>query len=102
MPNVDRMWAGARKALTVRRVYGEPIEQDGVTVIPAAAIRGGAGGGGDNQDNGGGGFGIGGRPIGAYVIANGRVRWKPALDVNRLLFLTAALVYLLARRRTRG
>jgi uncharacterized spore protein YtfJ len=98
MPDVDRMWAGVRKALTVRRVYGDPIEQDGVTVIPAAAIRGGAGGGGDSEGDGGGGFGLGGRPIGAYVIANGRVRWKPAVDVNRLLLLAAALVYLLARR----
>jgi uncharacterized spore protein YtfJ len=101
MPNVDRMWAGVRKAVTVRRVYGEPIEHDGVTVIPAAAIRGGAGGGGDSQENGGGGFGVGGRPIGTYVITNGRARWKPALDVNRMLFLTAALVYLLARLRRR-
>ena len=27
--------------MTGRGVYGEPIEQDGVTVIPAAAVRGG-------------------------------------------------------------
>ena len=30
--------AGARDAITVRRVYGEPFERNGVTVIPAAAI----------------------------------------------------------------
>ena len=35
-----------RDALTVKRVIGEPYERDGLTVIPAAAIRGGAGGGG--------------------------------------------------------
>ena len=35
----------ARDALTVKRVFGEPYERDGVTVIPAASIRGGAGGG---------------------------------------------------------
>ena len=34
-----------RDALTVKRVFGEPYERDGVTVIPAASIRGGAGGG---------------------------------------------------------
>ena len=31
--------------ITVRRVYGEPYEKEGVTVIPAARVQGGAGGG---------------------------------------------------------
>ena len=30
----------------VRRVFGEPIERDGVTLVPTASVRGGAGGGG--------------------------------------------------------
>ena len=30
----------AREAITVRRVYGEPLQQDGVTVIPAAVVMG--------------------------------------------------------------
>jgi uncharacterized spore protein YtfJ len=98
MPNVDQMWKGARDAVTVKRVYGEPVERDGVTVIPAAAVRGGAGGGGDNEGNGGGGFGLAARPIGAYVIQDGNVRWRPAVDVNRVLLLVAAVVLLLARR----
>jgi uncharacterized spore protein YtfJ len=98
MPNVDQMWKGARDAVTVKRVYGEPVERDGVTVIPAAAVRGGAGGGGDNEGNGGGGFGLAARPIGAYVIQDGSVRWRPAVDVNRVLLLVAAVVLLLARR----
>jgi uncharacterized spore protein YtfJ len=98
MPNVDQMWKGTRDALTVKRVYGDPVERDGVTVIPAAAVRGGAGGGGDNEGNGGGGFGLAARPIGAYVIQNGKVRWCPAVDVNRVLLLVAAVVFLLARR----
>ena len=98
MPNVDQMWKGTRDALTVKRVYGDPVERDGVTVIPAAAVRGGAGGGGDNEGNGGGGFGLAARPIGAYVIQNGKVRWRPAVDVNRVLLLVAAVVFLLARR----
>jgi len=44
---VDDLLQGARDALTVRRVYGEAIERDGVTVIPAAMVIGGGGGGGD-------------------------------------------------------
>ena len=31
MPNVDQMWKGTRDALTVKRVYGDPVERDGVT-----------------------------------------------------------------------
>jgi len=36
----------AEEAFTVRRVFGEPYEKDGVTVIPAAHVQGAAGGGG--------------------------------------------------------
>jgi uncharacterized spore protein YtfJ len=83
MPNIDELLAGARDALTVRRVYGEPIEQEDVTLIPVAAIRGGGGGGGDSEGNGGGGFGVSARPVGAYVIRDGEVDWRPAVDANR-------------------
>jgi uncharacterized spore protein YtfJ len=85
MPNIDEILGGARDAITVRRVYGEPIEQEGMTVIPAAAVRGGGGGGGDLEGNGGGGFGVAARPVGAYVIRDGEVVWRPAVDVNRLV-----------------
>ena len=77
----------ARDVLTVRRVFGEPVERDGITVIPAANVRGGGGGGGDVQGNGGGGFGVSASPAGAYVIKNGTVRWEPALDLNRTIFM---------------
>lgn len=80
---------GARDALTVQRVYGEPFTADGVTVIPVAKVRGGAGGGGgtaeDASTGGGTGFGLSARPVGAYVIKDGRVEWQPALDMNRII-----------------
>ena len=85
MPNVDEILEGAREAMSVRRVYGEPHEQDGVTIIPAAAVRGGAGGGGDDMNNGGGGVGLQARPVGAYVVKDGDVSWKPAVDPNRIV-----------------
>lgn len=84
MPNIDEILDGARDAITVRRVYGEPIEQEDMTVVPAAAVRGGGGGGGDSEGNGGGGFGVAARPVGAYVIRDGDVLWRPAVDVNRI------------------
>ena len=82
--------ASARDALTVSRVFGQPYERDGVTVIPAASVRGGAGGGaGRKRETGeegdGGGFGILARPAGAYVIKDGEARWHPAVDVQRIV-----------------
>jgi uncharacterized spore protein YtfJ len=95
----------ARDAITVRRVYSEPYERDGVTVITAAVVGGGAGGGGGKDEKGqegeGGGFGVSGRPTGAFVVKAGEVSWRPAYDVNRLLAdITFVMVaFLLTRAR---
>ena len=96
----------ARDAITVKRVFAEPYEKDGVTVIAAAIVAGGGGGGGGHDDQGqegeGGGFGVMSRPAGAYVITGGNVRWRPAVDVNRLFAVLGAVViaYMLTRPRT--
>jgi uncharacterized spore protein YtfJ len=85
---VSEMIDSARDALNVRRVYGEPIEKDGVTIIPAARIGGGAGGGSGDGEEGsgsGGGFGLSAKPAGAYIVRDGEVRWEPAIDVNRIV-----------------
>ena len=93
MPNIDELLEGAREAISVRRVYGDPIEGDGVTVVPAALVVGGGGGGGDAEQNGGGGFGVGAKPVGAYVIRGGEVTWVPAVDVSRIvLYSLVAMV----------
>jgi uncharacterized spore protein YtfJ len=108
--DVQETIAKARDAITVSRVYGEPYERDGVTVIPAASVGGGGGGGGGEGPEGegkgsGAGFGVGARPVGAYVIENGSVRWVPAPDVTRLalqVLITLsglALLWLRGRRR---
>jgi uncharacterized spore protein YtfJ len=99
MPNVDELLAGARDAISVKRVFGDPIESEGVTVIPAAKVGGGGGGGGDSEDNGGGGFGLGARPVGAYVIKDGDVSWQPAVDVNRIIGLAFLLGLIFALSR---
>jgi len=94
--NIDEMLTGVRDALTVQRVYGDPIERDGILVIPAAAIQGGGGGGGDSANNGGGGFGVAAKPVGAYIIREGKVTWEPAVDVNRIVgrAMLVAIVFL--------
>ncbi len=90
----------ARDAITVRRVYGEPYQEDGVTVIPAANVIGGGGGGGDTQGNGGSGFGLSARPAGAWVIRDGDATWRPALDLNRAILVgqLVAIVMFLSLR----
>jgi uncharacterized spore protein YtfJ len=95
MPNVDEILEGARDAISVRRVYGDPIEQEGVTVIPAAKVGGGGGGGGDDAQNGGAGFGLGARPVGAFVIRGDQVSWVPAVDVSRVLLIGLAALLVL-------
>lgn len=98
--NVDEMLTGARDVMTVKRVYGDPIERDGIMVIPAAKIRGGGGGGGDKENNGGGGFGVTAKPAGAWIIRGGDVEWEPAIDATRIatLGMLVAIVFLLTVR----
>lgn len=88
--DVQEVIAQTRDALTVKRVFGEPYEKDGVTVIPAAKVRGGAGGGGGEGPQGegkgsGSGFGLDARPVGAFVIHGDQMTWRPAVDVNRII-----------------
>ena len=98
--NVTEMLEGARDAMTVKRVYGDPIEREGLTIVPTADVRGGGGGGGDAENNGGGGFGLQARPVGIYVVKNGEVEWEPAVDVNRIsiMGIVAGIVALLVLR----
>lgn len=103
---VDTMMSMIGDSLTVSRVFGEPIERDGVVVIPAALVAGGGGGGGghdaENQEGEGGGFAVTAFPTGAYVIKNGSVRWVPAVDVNRLLLGLGYVAVRIARSRRRA
>ncbi|HWC36248.1 MAG TPA: spore germination protein GerW family protein [Mycobacteriales bacterium] len=104
--NLQELTAAARDTLTVKRVYGEPYERDGITVIPAARVSGGGGGGSGHdphgQDGEGGGFGAQARPAGAYVVRDGRVHWQPAIDVNKLAGVIGAVAisWIVTRART--
>ncbi|SRR5712692_477896 len=106
-----------RDSLTVKRVFGEPYEVGGVTFVPVATVRGAGGGGGgrggshEGQGEGSGwGGGFSAEPAGAYVIRDGQVDWKPALDLTRIilrgqlvaimaLLTIRAVVHAVARRR---
>ncbi|HKF32040.1 MAG TPA: spore germination protein GerW family protein [Jatrophihabitantaceae bacterium] len=102
---IEELLTTAREAITVRRVYGEPYEKDGVTFIAAARVSGGGGGGGghdkDGQEGQGGGFGVQARPAGAYVIKDGNVRWMPAVDVNRVIAALGVVIVMFLMTRAR-
>jgi uncharacterized spore protein YtfJ len=98
--DAGQLLEGVREAMTVRRVFGDPIERDGTLIVPVAKVRGGGGGGGDNAGNGGGGFGLSATPAGVYVMRGGEVRWEPAINVNRIVLVgqVVAIVGLLVLR----
>lgn len=106
----DDMITSAKDAITVRKVFGEPFEKDGITFIPAARVMGGGGGGTGQNDHGergeGGGFGMQGRPAGAFVIRDGTVMWRPAVDPNTvivgLVIVTVAVLVTRAWARSRA
>jgi uncharacterized spore protein YtfJ len=87
---LEEMLAETKDLLTVKKVFGEPYQSNGVTFIPAASVRGGMGSGeGEGSDTApagrGGGMGITARPIGAYRIKGDDVSWIPAVDVTRII-----------------
>jgi uncharacterized spore protein YtfJ len=92
----EKMGATARTSL----VYSEPVERDGVTVIPVARVRyafgGGAGegeGGKDGRDHGsgsGGGGGVSASPAGYIEIRDGESNFRPIHDRTSLALLIVA------------
>ena len=93
---IEHLLDAARDAMTAGRVYGTPVERDGMVVIPAAKVLGGGGGGNGRDSAGqagdGGGMGLVARPVGAYVIKDGTLRWVPAVDVTRVIGTVGAVV----------
>lgn len=107
---IQRLVAEAKDLMTVRQVVGEPIERDGTTVVPIVEVRGAGGGGGGggnaNDDSGSGegmGFALRARPVGCYVISQGKVTWEPAIDVTKIAVMgnVVAVVLLAAIRAGR-
>jgi uncharacterized spore protein YtfJ len=102
--DVSKAMNRVREAVSAGQVIGEPVEREGVTVIPTATVFGGGGGGGgtgpseEGPANEGSGFGFGlvGWPAGAFEIRGEEVRWQPAIDYTRialsLIFLACMLI----------
>ncbi len=103
MALVEKIVDSWRDNFKVGRVFGDPIEKDGFTVIPVAMVVGGGGGGSgpmsetDPAEGGGGGFGGLARPAGVYVMSEDGVSWRPALDITLLGLAGIALLTLITK-----
>lgn len=89
--------------LSVRRVFGEPVEREGTLVIPVAVAIGGGSGGTAPADQGGEGGGFGGvvRGIGVYSVREGQVRFVPAVDLTALALVSLLLIRTVFRAHRR-
>jgi len=88
---------------TVRTVFGDPVHQNGRTIVPVARVAFGYGfGGGTNtekekggeegqDEGGGGGGGVSVRPVAILEIDEKGTRIRPIVDVTRLALAGMAL-----------
>ena len=93
----------------VSTVFGEPIEREGITVIPVARARfgfGGGGGGAYEPDGGSGGGGGGGgvvSPVGYIEVRNGAAEFKRiSSPIDLVAFVVAGSLAALALKRLLG
>jgi uncharacterized spore protein YtfJ len=83
MTNISLKLAETISSNGIKSVYGEPVELDGTTIVPVAAVQYGFGAGsaGDADEDAPGGAGGGGVsiPFGAYVSDETGVHFRPNL-----------------------
>lgn len=92
------------KTLGNKVIFSDPIERDGVIVIPVAKVIYGLGGGKSNQSNEGGGGGFIARPVGYIEIKEGETHFKAIRDVSAYMPIIVAsgiVVSLLLKRLVR-
>ena len=83
-------------------VFGEPVERDGITVIPVAKARWGFGGGagqrkdsgdgGSQEDGAGGGGGVYVTPVGFIEIKNHEARFRPIRTASLSWIIAGGLI----------
>jgi uncharacterized spore protein YtfJ len=98
-PTAGKAIAQIDAAMTARRVFGDPIENHGITVLPVGRVIAGAGrGGGNGRSRGwGGGFGVISEPLGVFVIDGTGARWVPVAARNLLFSAIAQPIELLRK-----
>jgi len=94
----EKLGAVARAAT----VFGEPVEQHGVTVIPVAKARWGFGGGvghGKDEEGAGGGGGVQVTPVGFIEIRNGQAEFRPIRSLSMPLLILSGISSVLLFRQ---
>ena len=94
MTNLVLKLAENARSVGVRSAYGDPIQVEGVTLVPVALVQYGFGGGDAGEAEGGAAGGGGGGmsvPIGAYVKTGNTVRFDP--NVVSLLVVAIPFVW---------
>jgi uncharacterized spore protein YtfJ len=84
-------------------VFGEPVERDGVTVIPVAKARWGFGGGAGrskDEDGAGGGGGVTVTPVGFIEIKNHEANFRPIRTASLPWIIAGGLLSLFLLRST--
>ena len=102
--NVEQVLHRSAEMMSASRVFGPPVERDGVTLVPVAWVVGGGGGGvggPDTSPGDGAGFGLLSIPIGAYEIKDGQTRFVPTYDVGFLALVGASLLKKVVKWRNR-
>lgn len=84
-------------------VFGEPVERDGITVIPVAKARWGFGGGGgrrEDEDGAGGGGGAQVTPVGFIEIRNQEANFRPIRSASLPWIIAGTILSLFLLRQT--
>ena len=94
---LERIGAAVGSRAQASAVFGEPVEREGLTVIPVARARFGFGGGGgsgsreaDEGAGGGGGGGASVNPVGYIEVRDGTAEFKRITTPTDLLALAVA------------
>ncbi|TFB68176.1 hypothetical protein E3O06_16885 [Cryobacterium glaciale] len=97
MTSLPEKLAETFRSAGVKSAYGEPVQIDGVTLVPVALTYYGFGGGDAGEGGAGSGGGGGGvsLPIGAYVKSGGTARFEP----NVIALLAVGVPFLLVAGR---
>jgi uncharacterized spore protein YtfJ len=93
---------------SAKAVFGDPVERDGITVIPVAKIRMGFGGGGgsgtgkheDSGEGGGGGGGLTATPLGYIELSAAGAEFRKIQSLAELapfMLATGAAAFLFLR-----
>ncbi|SNS11386.1 hypothetical protein SAMN04488107_1432 [Geodermatophilus saharensis] len=73
--------------------FGAPVERDGATVVPVTSSTSHTASAGDGRTGHGPTAQMAGvRPLGAFEVRDGRVRWHPVVDVTRVVTTAEVVV----------